>query len=294
MLYDLRLTITYRFERPAGGGRQMLRILPSPRLVGQKVLSSEVSLSPLPLEEHHFRDFFGTEVVEAVLPPHLTEMRVEMRAQVEKEVLGPSLDVSPPPAALAAELLGLRDLGPDSPHHFLPISPRIPFVPDIADFAADSMRESQSLLTAIEDLGQALHAAMTFDSEATEVDTPIAEAFAGRRGVCQDFAQIMIAGLRSQGIPAGYVAGYLRTLPPEGRPRLVGTDAMHAWVRAWAGAQIGWVEYDATNRCWANGDHIVVGYGRDYSDVAPVTGHWRLDGAQRGSHSVDIVEISGP
>ena len=88
---------------------------------------------------------------------------------------------------------------------------------------------------------------MRYDPDATEVDTPLAEAFAARHGVCQDFSHIMIAGLRSLGIPAGYVSGFLRTMPPPGKPRLEGADAMHAWVRAWCGAEAGWIEYDPTN-----------------------------------------------
>ena len=107
-------------------------------------------------------------------------------------------------------------------------------------------------------LGQALHDTLGFDATATEVDTPVADAFAGRKGVCQDFAQIMIAGLRALGIPACYAAGFLRTLPPAGQPRLQGADAMHAWVRAWAGGETGWLDYDPTNACFVDSDHITV------------------------------------
>ena len=102
----------------------------------------------------------------------------------------------------------------------------------------------------------------------------------------------MIACLRGVGIPAGYVSGLLRTIPPPGKERLAGADAMHAWVRAWAGEEMGWVDYDPTNACFARNDHIDVGFGRDYDDVAPVTGRLRLDGRQSGSHSVDIEEIA--
>ena len=101
----------------------------------------------------------------------------------------------------------------------------------------------------------------------------------------------MIAGLRALGIPAGYVSGFLRTQPPPGRPRLEGADAMHAWVRAWTGIEAGWTEYDPTNACFVSADHVVIGYGRDYSDTAPITGSLRLSGSQIGSHGVDIAEI---
>ncbi|MFE3835968.1 transglutaminase family protein [Pseudogemmobacter sonorensis] len=291
MLYGLRLEVNYSFDRPAGAGRQLLRVTPAHLPGRQELRAARVAVSPPPLEEHRFTDFFGTEVIELVLPAGLTEFGVVMTAQVERIPMGAVLDISPSPGLLAAELSGVGDISGDSPHHFLPVSPRIPVVAEISAFAAEAARGAPTLRETVERLGRALHEEIRFDATATEVDTPIAEAFAGRKGVCQDFAQIMIAGLRSLGIPAGYVAGYLRTLPPPGKPRLQGADAMHAWVRAWAGRETGWIEYDATNACRVDADHIVVGYGRDYGDVAPVTGSLRLDGDHTGSHSVDIAEI---
>ena len=132
---------------------------------------------------------------------------------------------------------------------------------------------------------------MKFDPDATTVDTPPAEAFARRHGVCQDFAQVMIACLRGIGIPAGYVSGFLRTNPPPGKPRLEGADAMHAWVRAWCGWQTGWVEFDPTNAIPAGTDHIVAARGRDYGDVAPVKGILRIAGDQTTEHAVDVLPV---
>lgn len=290
MHYSLRLQIRYRFNRPAGGGRQLLRVMPRQLSGLQEVTACQLAIYPTPIEEHRFTDFFGTDVVEVVLPPGLTDLSMVMNARVRRRARMARLDASPPLPGLEAEMRGFRDVSGDSPHHFRAPSPRIPEVAAISAFAASATKGATSALAAVEGLGQALHGHMGFDATATEVDTPIEQAFVGGKGVCQDFAQIMIAGLRSLGIPAAYVAGYLRTLPPPGKPRLQGADAMHAWVRAWTGAVTGWVEYDATNACWVDADHIVVGYGRDYGDVAPVTGSLRLDGGQTGSHSVDILE----
>jgi transglutaminase-like putative cysteine protease len=290
MRYRLRLLIHYAFARPSGGGRQLLRIRPAELAGVQRVISAELKVTPAPAEQRGFRDFFGTMVNEVVMPPGLKEISFELKAKVERTSKAQGLDISPPLAQLAGEIAGQRSLGPDAPHHFLPASRRIPHVPDIAAFAREAAAGAGTVREAVERLGLALHAAMTFDAKATEVDTPIAVAFAGREGVCQDFSQIMIAGLRSLGIPSAYVAGYLRTLPPPGKKRLQGADAMHAWVRAWTGADGAWVEYDPTNACFVGQDHIVMGYGRDYSDVAPVTGMLRLESSQRGRHSVDIVE----
>lgn len=290
MEYRLRLDIRYRFQRPAGGGRQIVRVMPAALPGRQIVTSCRLNIHPAPLEKHPFTDFFGTDAVEVVLPAGLRDLSVIMAAEVNRLPAPPGPDLSPPLSALAAELAAVQDVSADSPHHFLPPSPRIPEVAEIGAFALAATAGTASTVEVIRAFGLALHDTMIFDAAATEVDTPVDRAFAGRKGVCQDFAQIMIAGLRHLGIPAAYVAGYLRTLPPPGKPRLQGADAMHAWVRAWAGAETGWIEYDPTNACRVDTDHIVVGYGRDYGDVAPVTGSLRLEGGQQGSHSVDIAE----
>ena len=290
MRYKLRLLVTYTFNRPSGGGRQLLRIRPADLAGVQRVIAADLVATPAGAEQREFRDFFGTSVTEVVMPPGLKKLSFEMNARIERIARVEGLDISPPLTRLADEIAGHHALGPEAPHHFLPASPRIPQVPEIAEFAREAVAGAATVREAVEWLGSALNKAMTFDARATEVDTPIAVAFAGREGVCQDFSQIMIAGLRALGIPGAYVAGFLRTLPPKGKKRLVGADAMHAWVRAWTGTDGAWVEYDPTNACFVGQDHIVVGYGRDYSDVAPVTGMLRLDGRQSGSHSVDIVE----
>lgn len=290
MRYRLRLTIRYDFGRPIGAGRQLLRVCPRDLPTVQQVHDCQVTVEPQPLERHEFRDFFGSQVIQLVLPAGVSSVRFDMNARVRRFVTDSSFDLSAPLPRLAEELAEITDLDSDSPHHFTQSSPRIPEVPDISGFAAAICSDAPTARAAVERLGIAIRDVMRFDPRATEVDTPIADAFAGRHGVCQDFSQIMIAGLRSLGIPAGYVSGFLRTLPPPGRPRLEGADAMHAWVRAWTGIEAGWIEYDPTNACFVSGDHVTIGYGRDYADAAPVTGMMRLHGSQRGTHNVDLVE----
>lgn len=293
MDYDLRLVIRHEFYRPTGAGRQLLRIQPADMPNLQSVLSCDITITPEPSERREFTDFFGTTVLEVVMAPGLKKIEIAMKARVVRLSVGEELDISPPLERLSAELREVTNVGARSPHHFLSASPRIALTPEIAAFAKKAVQGAETTRAAIGALGQALHDQMIFDSDATEVDTPPAEAFAMKRGVCQDFAQIMIGGLRSLGIPAAYVGGFLRTLPPPGKPRLEGADAMHAWVRAWAGAEAGWVDHDPTNACFADTDHIAVGHGRDYGDVAPVTGALRMDGGQKGSHAVDLIEYTG-
>lgn len=291
MRYHLRLSILYDFDRPTGAGRQLLRICPVPIPGIQWVERCEVDITPRPVERSNFVDFFGTEVIQLVLPSGLDKLCFSMSGLVVRHAIESSLDLSVPLTRLGPELNEIANMGADSPHHFRRPSPRIPADPDIAAFALQATAGAPTARAAIEMLGRALNTYMRFDAKATEVDTPIADAFAGRHGVCQDFSQIMISGLRSLGIPAGYVSGFLRTLPPPGKPRLEGADAMHAWIRAWTGIEAGWAEYDPTNACFVSSDHVTIGYGRDYSDTAPVIGSVRLSGGQSGTHSVDILEI---
>jgi transglutaminase-like putative cysteine protease len=289
--YALRLSIRYDFDRPTGAGRQLFRVLPADVPGVQVVRQSAVTLTPDAAEQGEFRDFFGTRVIEIAMPPGLTRVNLVMTATVERASDDALLDMSPSLAGLARELAAHHSVASASPHHFTGASRRIAPSPAIAAFSREATANFGSVRNIIQALGRGLHDHMTFDSRATSVETSPDEAFDQRRGVCQDFAQIMVGGLRSLGVPAAYVGGYLRTDPPPGKPKLVGADAMHAWVRAWAGEEMGWVDYDPTNACFAGQDHIDVGFGRDYDDVAPVTGRLRLDGRQRGSHSVDLEEI---
>lgn len=288
--YNLRLQISYEFDRPSGAGRQHFRILPATLPGRQHLLGSQVTLEPEPGELGFFTDFFGTAVVEAAIPAGLTRLELRLESGVERLAEPEGLDLSMPVSQLGPEIAQCRSLGPTSPLHYHLPSRRIPPVNAISDFATGALRPGDSVAVVTERLGLMLHDHMRFETGATDVNTSPAEAFAARHGVCQDFAQIMVGGLRSLGIPAAYVAGYLRTLPPPGRKRLIGADAMHAWVRAWGGSQRGWIDYDPTNACFTGADHIDVGMGRDYGDVAPVTGMLRLDGQQEGRHSVDITE----
>ncbi len=292
MLYDIRLAIEFAYGSPAASGRHQLRMRPLDIPGAQRVLAAALSVSPEPVEAHRFADFFGNAVDEVALPRGHAAARFEMRARVERLAPAPGPDRSVPADRIAAEIAALRSLAPDAPHHFLAPSPRLAPDPGIAAFARRAAAGAPSVAAAVAALGLALHRTMRFDAEATTVDSTPAAAFRVRAGVCQDFAQVMIVGLRALGIPAGYVSGFLRTLPPPGRPRLEGADAMHAWVRAWGGREAGWISYDPTNACAAGEDHIVAAVGRDYGDIAPVRGILRGSGRQMSRQAVDVVAVA--
>ena len=223
--------------------------------------------------------------------PH-AEVEFRLRARVERNLAEPGDDRSGRRAQLSAELREVRSLEGDSPHHFLANSPRVRTQKVFRDYALAQLdAETMTTLQAVETIGRAINRDMTFEPGSTQVDTPPEEAFARRRGVCQDLTHIMIACLRSVGVPAAYVSGFLRTTPPKGQPRLEGADAMHAWVRAWCGRQMGWIDLDPTTGVRVGDQHIVVACGRDYGDVAPVRGVVRTSGDQNSKQAVDVAPL---
>ena len=291
MLYDVRLSINYDYGYPVASGRHLLRVTP-PTLPGiQTVVAQALTVAPHPQERRDERDFFGnaTTALGLTEPHHELDLVMRARVRVAREMIG--LDMSPDLASLAQEIASVRSLGSDAPHHFRSQTPRLPFVAAIADYAKESTSPGCSVRASVEDLGRRIYRDFAYDPEATLVDTPIADAFAGKRGVCQDFAHIMIAGCHALGIPAGYVSGFIRTIPPEGQERLEGADAMHAWVRAWCGRESGWVEFDPTNDIWAGDDHIVVAYGRDYRDASPIIGVLQAGGKHATQQTVDVKPV---
>ena len=291
MLYDIGLTIAYDYDRPAVAGRHLLRLMPADLPGVQRRITGLLTIMPEPAERRPFVDFFGNSGVEIAFRAEHDEILLRVASRVERIAQPPLLDISPDLAGLAAEIADCRSLDADAPHHFLGASPRVALRPETTAYARAAIAPGTPAVDAVRAVGLALHRDMRFDPDATTVDTPPAEAFARRHGVCQDFAQVMIAGLRGVGIPAGYVSGFLRTIPPKGQPRLEGADAMHAWVRAWCGFQTGWIEFDPTNAMLAGTDHIIVGHGRDYADIAPVKGILRIAGEQKSEHAVDVVPV---
>lgn len=291
VLYDVRLRVVQEYENVALSGRHIMRLAPLSLPDEQDVIVSSLTITPAPSDRQDFRDFFGnTAVVTAFTAPH-DQIEFDVTARVRRRTAPQRTACSSPLSALPMELDSIHSLDPASPHHFLARSPKVPVLRELAEYARQFADPDKTVQDIAEELGLALHRDMKFDAKATDVDTPIAEAFEKRHGVCQDFTHIMIGCLRSLGISAGYVSGFLRTIPPEGKPRLEGADAMHAWVRIWCGASAGWAEYDPTNAIFANADHIVIARGRDYFDVAPVKGILRTAGAQKSEHFVDMVQV---
>jgi transglutaminase-like putative cysteine protease len=291
MRFDIRLAITHDYPAAAGKGRHKICVVPADLPGRQRLIVQHLAVTPDPDERQTRRDFFGNDNTMVVHHSAHAQMVITMRAQVDLLARSGDLDMSASLDRLAHDVAGVASLHPQAPHHFLGRSPRIPTHPAMAEYARSQVQPGMTVRGLLEAIGRQLNADMTFDDTATHVNTPVASAFTARRGVCQDYTHIMITCLRALGVPAGYVSGYLRTHPPKGQARLEGADAMHAWVRAWCGVDAGWVEYDPTNAAFPGTDHIVVAFGRDYDDIAPVRGVLRASGPNLTSQSVVVLAV---
>jgi transglutaminase-like putative cysteine protease len=290
MLYEILLRTKCAYTS-AATGRQTLRLMPADMRDGQRLIAGSIDIRPAPSERVDRYDFFGNRTTDVLFARPVEKVEFTVRARVDRFAQPPTADKSSPRDQLRCDLAAVQNLNASSPHHFLDASPMVRPSPAVRSYACEATRDETTTQGIVNALNIALNRDMKYDGEATTVETPFEEAFAKRRGVCQDFAHIMIAALRELGIPAGYVSGFLRTEPPAGKPRLEGADAMHAWVQAWCGLEAGWIEFDPTNRMLAGPDHVVAGRGRDYTDVAPVRGVMRTAGAQDISQSVDVLPL---
>jgi transglutaminase-like putative cysteine protease len=208
--------------------------------------------------------------------------------------------VTPAWEEVREEAFATSDIGPMSPAHFLFPSRIVSIDPEIRDYVRQSFTPGRPVLEAAIELIGRIKTDMVYEIGATTVKTTPPMSFALRRGVCQDFAHIMISGLRGIGLPAAYVSGYLRTAPRNGTPRLQGADAMHAWVFLWCGPLPsspasgggkggGWIGLDPTNAVLASEDHVMLAVGRDYTDVAPMDGVILGSGGQHIDVSVNVI-----
>jgi transglutaminase-like putative cysteine protease len=291
MLYDINLHISYDYDTPVSGGRHMVRVLPLSIGGRQRLVAGTIGVSPRPGERTDVSDFFENPTSSILFRDAHDKLDIHMQARVHVDVPEPAADFSPRIGDLPEDIAGYWSLDAGSPHHFTGPSPRLPICPEIADYARQIARPDMTVRAIAAAICAEIHKDFTYDPKATTVDTTPREAFKLKRGVCQDFAHVMIVALRSLGIPSGYVSGFLRTIPPAGKERLEGADAMHAWARYWCGRVNGWMELDPTNNIPSGTDHIVVAYGRDYSDVAPVIGILKGYGQHQTKQAVDVIPV---
>jgi transglutaminase-like putative cysteine protease len=278
----------YQYELPVAQSWQLAHL--RPRQGGlQSLLSHSLEITPRPDWVDERADYFGNPVTAfAIHSPH-DGLDVIARS---------TLDLAPAPPDSPAVMQPWRAavLPPDARTayelaQYLAPSPQVPRSRRASLYATRSFRSATPFLVALQDFAARIHRDFAFDASATTVTTPLAEVFERRRGVCQDFAQLMIAGLRGVGVPARYVSGYILTNPPPGKPRLIGADASHAWVSAWCAGQ-GWIDIDPTNGRRVDQDFVTLGWGRDFSDVTPLRGVILGGGEQELEARVTVSPLS--
>ncbi|WP_375287001.1 transglutaminase N-terminal domain-containing protein [Sphingomonas sp.] len=291
MIYDIRHVTRFDYGGAVKFARCNLRLQPID-WPGQRVEHYALHVSPAGRTHPAHAEAGLAHVTRLVVEQPVRQLVIDSRARLAVDRLVPVPDASDPTLAeIAALARDSRDLSAAGPATYLYPSPLIPLDRTIADWCAKDLAPDRGSLEAGIALARRIQREFEFDPAATLVDTPPHEAFAKRRGVCQDFAQIMLTGLRAAGLPAAYASGYIRTIPPEGQARLVGADATHAWVLLWCGPERGWIGLDPTNGIWMAEDHIIIAVGRDYAEIAPVDGVVLGAGAQEMHVSVDVAPV---
>jgi transglutaminase-like putative cysteine protease len=291
MIYDIRQITTCSYASPVAYARHVLRLTPINR-DAQRVNVSALQIFPEPVQQREGTDFFGNRLTWIVLDEPHDKLTVKTSARIAINTAAAPIPADTPAwESIRDEVFMIADISAMSPAHFLFPSRLVPLDPDIRAYARESFAAGRPLLEGAAEVMKRIHADFAYDTEATNVKTTPSTSFALRRGVCQDFAHIMISGLRGIGLPAAYVSGYLRTIPRPGSPRLQGADAMHAWVMVWCGTEAGWIGLDPTNDLIAADDHVVLAIGRDYTDVAPMDGVIVASGGQRIDVSVNVTPV---
>ena len=294
MIYDIRHVTTYTYEASVASSRCAIRLTPRDGR-GQRLLAHDLKSSPSLHAAAERLDFFGNRVVEASIREAHARLRISMTARVEiSREEPPAEGLTPSWENVRRSAADIRSLAADSPAHGLFPSRLAPIETPVTDYARQSFAPGRPVLEGAAELMRRIKSDFAYDPEATDVATPLAQAFARKGGVCQDFAHIMIAGLRGLGLPAAYVSGYIRTIPAPGATRLEGADASHAWVAVWCGDPFGWIQMDPTNAMYSDDNHIVVAIGRDYADVSPIDGVIVGAGRQTLGVAVDIVAVGAP
>jgi transglutaminase-like putative cysteine protease len=285
--YKIRHSTCYEYESPVLHAHHLAHL--RPRSTGnQDVLLSEIDVRPSARSATRKRDYFGNEceLIEVLAAHECLEVVAHSMVAVRAaELDGLDPKRTPPWEDVASRLRS--DLRLVRDREFCFDSPLVRTHPMLIDYAARVFAEGRSIGDAVLELNHRIFKDFKYDPSSTDISTPLGQVMRERRGVCQDFAHVAIGCLRSVGLAARYVSGYLETTPPEGKPRLVGADASHAWVSVLI-PELGWLDFDPTNDILPGERHVTVGWGRDFSDVSPLQGVVLGGGRHTLSVGVDV------
>jgi transglutaminase-like putative cysteine protease len=289
--YDIVHSTLYEYAAPVSVSRHVARLEPRTTAV-QLRETFTLKIDPKPALRKTRNDYFGNQLCFFAIQEVHDRLEIVTRSRVSVQSPVVTVPEESPSWEEVAELF--RDpVSPQvvEPFEFVFDSPQVRASRELAAYARESFGKGTPLLVGARDLTRRIFKDFKYDPEATTIATPLEEVLQKRRGVCQDFAHLGIAFLRSLGLPARYVSGYLRTHPPEGKERLQGADASHAWFSVFCpGAN--WIDFDPTNNVQPREEHITVAYGRDFGDVSPVAGILTGGGAHEVKVAVDVTEVS--
>lgn len=292
MRYKISHTTTYEYSDVVPVCQNITHLIPR-NDARQRCTYQRLIVKPTPVAINRHLDYFGNPEQNFSIHESHRALRITAMSKVNVQALTlPPPDNSPAWEQVRNTVAAARTSSDLDAYQFCFDSPHVTRVSELADYVRQSFLPFRPIIEAAVDLNARIHGDFTYDQKATDVSTPWQVVFQNRRGVCQDLAHVAIACLRSIGLPARYVSGYLRTLPPPGRPRLVGADASHAWISVYCG-ELGWIDLDPTNNLVASEDHITLAWGRDYGDVAPVRGVFVGGGGHQILVSVDVTPMDG-
>jgi len=284
--YEVVHTTEYDYSQSVAVSHHQARL--SPRVLPhQERLHHDLQIEPAPAVLTTHTDYFGNAVTSFAIQGAHRRLTIRARSRVALHATSAPLPSDTPPWEAVADRTAL----PVEALEFLFDSSLVPPSAALSNYALASFPPGRPILDAVLDLTRRIHDEFTFDREATTIATPLAEFFASRRGVCQDFARLEIACLRLLGLPARYISGYLETVPPPGRARLLGADASHAWLAFYC-LNLGWIHVDPTNNVLPSGTHITVAWGRDFSDVSPIHGVILGGGDHTLRVNVDVLRLA--
>jgi len=291
MRYRLVHRTKYTYSGAVTVSHHLARLAPR-TLPGQQCPWHELEIQPEPVGRGVHVDSFGNVTSYFEIEGKHESMEVIAHSLVEVFPTKHPDARSTPPWEQIRDACQIEKLTPGSEAGAFRFgSPMVPLGKDFADYALLEFAPGRPILEAVLGLTHRIHKEFKFDPRATDISTPVSEVLKKRAGVCQDFAHLMLACLRSVGLPARYVSGYLETAPPQGMQRLTGADASHAWVSVFCGEGAGWVDTDPTNNLLPNERHITIAWGRDFSDVSPLRGVTLGAGSQKLSVAVDVIPV---
>jgi len=283
--YQISHRTSYEYSSPVIQSNHLLHLAPR-AIESQNVLRHNFMIEPAPAWQSNRVDYFGNPMTLISVEEEHSKLSVNSFCEIEVlEVPKPDFKASAPWESVA----GGRQTLPADIAQYVCASPYAAATQQLFDFARGSFTDEAPLLEGARRLMERINKEFRFDNTTTDVSTPVKQVLEQKSGVCQDFAHLMIAAMRSLGLPARYVSGYILTHPPEGQVKLEGTDASHAWVSVWD-PHAGWVDFDPTNNLVNSPEHITIAYGRDFDDVSPISGVL-LGG---GQHTVGVAVTVKP